>query len=136
MNLPNAPKNIIIDYLKKKISPSLIILFGSAAKGTMRPDSDIDIAFLSDKQFTDYELFLIGQGLADVLQKEVDLVDLNKASTVFQAQVVGNGIAIYCNDEKKRMYFEMIVLKKYARLNEERQRIIDNIKERGSIYGH
>ncbi|MDT9757069.1 nucleotidyltransferase domain-containing protein [Heyndrickxia coagulans] len=35
----------IIAFLKEKINPDFIILFGSYAKGYARPDSDVDIAF-------------------------------------------------------------------------------------------
>jgi hypothetical protein len=76
---------------------------------------------------------MIGQKLASLLDREVDLVDLSKASTVFQVQVVSTGKVIYCNDERRRMFFEMTVLKKYAMLNEERQCILEEIRERGTI---
>jgi predicted nucleotidyltransferase len=125
----------IKEYLKEKLSPYLIILFGSAVKGYMREDSDVDIAFLSDKELNSYEVFLIAQGLADLLGRDVDLVDLKKASTVFQVQVISTGKVIFCSDKTKRMVFEMTALKKYARLNEERECILEKIKERGSIYG-
>jgi len=125
---------LINKYLRKKISPYLIILYGSFAKGKARKDSDVDIAFLSDNKFSDYEIFMIGQGLADILGKDVDLVDLSRSSTVFQTQVISTGKVIYCSNEKKRMLFEMTVLKKYARLNEERQHILKKVMECGSVY--
>lgn len=75
------------------------------------------------------------QELADIFNREVDLINLNTSSTVFKAQVVGTGKRIYCTDETKRMYFEMRVLKSYAMLNEEREVILKKIKERGTVYG-
>ena len=100
----DAFKNILV----KEIEPYVIYLFGSAAAGTMRADSDIDIAFFSNKQITDYELYIISQRLADLIKKEVDLIDLNKASTVFKAQIVGKGKIIYCNDTVRRMDISII----------------------------
>lgn len=126
---------LIKNYLLKKVAPYLIILFGSAAKENMHKDSDIDLGFLSDKKLSSYEIFMIAQGLADILGKEVDLVDLNQASTVFQIQIISSGKIIYCNDEKRRRLFEMVTFKKYTRLNEERRIILEKIKERGSVYG-
>lgn len=125
---------VIIDYLVEKISPYAIYLFGSVVKGNLHPGSDIDIAFLSENKISSYDLFIIAQGLAGILGKEVDLVDLNNATTVFQAQVIGTGKNIYCSDNYKRMVFEMVALKKYARLNEERACILKKIKESGRIY--
>ncbi|MEW6697224.1 MAG: type VII toxin-antitoxin system MntA family adenylyltransferase antitoxin [Bacillota bacterium] len=133
MNIDEKYLTIIKEFLAKKISPYFIVLFGSAAKGKLREDSDIDIAFLSDQRFSDYEVFLYGQELANLLDREVDLIDLEKASTVFQAQVLSTGKVLYCSDEIKKMLFHVLVLKKYARLNEERQCILKKYEERGSL---
>jgi uncharacterized protein len=127
--------DIITDVLIEKLSPFLIILFGSTVKGNVRQSSDIDIAFLSDDKVSDqYEIFLIAQELASKLQRDVDLIDLSQASTVFQAQVVSTGKVIYCTDEHKRAQFEMKILKMYTKLNEERSPILKNIEESGTIY--
>lgn len=42
----------ITNILINKTSAHLIILFGSAAAERMRHDSDIDLAFLSDKELS------------------------------------------------------------------------------------
>lgn len=121
----------IIDFLKENINPYLIILFGSYVKGNFRPDSDIDIAFLSDNKFTNYELFMLAQELADILKYEVDLINLDNASTVFKAQILGTGKIIYCTDDTRRKFFTLRAFKEYALLNEERKVILDRyIKER------
>lgn len=126
--------SLINRYLTEKISPYLIILFGSAVKGNLRKDSDIDIAFLSEKHFDDYDIYIYSQELANILGRDVDLVNLEKASTVFKAQIIGTGKVIYCTDEKKRMLFYMLTYKKYARLNEERQCIFKKLEERGTFF--
>lgn len=126
---------LITKYLRDKLSPFLIYLFGSYAKGYIRPESDVDIAFLSDGEQNDYQIFSTAQGLADIIKRDVHLIDLKKVSTVLQMQVVGSGKVIFCDNEMKRATFEMLTLKKYARLNEERQIILEGVKERGNIYG-
>jgi uncharacterized protein len=128
-------KQIIVDLLVDKVSPYLIILFGSTINGNVHNDSDIDIAFLSnDRNLDKYQLFIIAQELAAKLNRDVDLIDLNQASTVFQAQVVHTGKTIYCTDEQKKANFEMQAFKMYAKLNEERSEILNNIAESGSVY--
>lgn len=127
--------NKAIEMLRKEFNPIVIYLFGSAAKNRLREDSDIDIAFLTDNDVDSYECFMKAQELANIFNREVDLINLNTSSTVFKAQVVGTGKRIYCTDETKRMYFEMRVLKSYAMLNEEREVILKKIKERGTVYG-
>ncbi|MCX8002604.1 MAG: nucleotidyltransferase domain-containing protein [Anoxybacillus mongoliensis] len=128
-------EQIIVETLKDAVSPSVIYLFGSVATRHVRYDSDIDIAFLSDERSLDhYERFMLAQQLAERLQRDVDLIDLKQASTVFQAQIVHSGKVIYCADEQKRAEYEWLVLKMYAKLNEERAEILRNIVESGSVY--
>ncbi|WP_121958036.1 nucleotidyltransferase domain-containing protein [Petrotoga sp. 9PWA.NaAc.5.4] len=125
---------IIKNFLIKNLDVDVIYLFGSSVKNIMREDSDIDIAFLSEKSVDAFDLFLLSQKLADLVGREVDLIDIKKASTVFQTQIISTGLVIYSYDEKKRAIFEMITYKSYARLNEEREEILNKIKESGSIY--
>jgi hypothetical protein len=77
---------------------------------------------------------MLAQELAGKINIDIDLIDLNKASTVFQGQIVSTGKVIYCIDEKKRMDYEMKTLKMYAKLNEERKSIIENVQESGAIF--
>ena len=123
--------NLIIE----KIDPIIIYIFGSYTRNEMREDSDIDIAFFSKKDFTTYEIFMLAQELADIFKREVDLIDLKKASTVFKAQIIGTGDILYCSDENFKTEFQIRSFKEYALLNEEREVIMNSIKERGSVYG-
>ncbi|MFF3024400.1 nucleotidyltransferase domain-containing protein [Gottfriedia sp. NPDC057948] len=132
--IPQEKLQEIIKVLIKKINPYVIILFGSAAENRMRLDSDLDLAYLSDTKLSNYERFLLSQELANILNLNVDLIDLNDASTVFQSEIIQNGKVVYCSDDDRREKFEMKTLKMYAKLNEERIEILNNIKKRGSIY--
>lgn len=127
----------VIDIIKENFDPIVIYLFGSAARNELREDSDIDIAFLTEyNSSTDpYVCFMKSQELADILNRDVDLINLNESSTVFKVQVINNGKILYCKDETERLYFEMRSFKEYAMLNEERNVILKSIKERGSVYG-
>ncbi|HDX9590627.1 TPA: nucleotidyltransferase domain-containing protein [Bacillus pseudomycoides] len=131
------PQNMIasiIEKLTKTVNPYWIIVFGSTAQNRTRADSDIDIAYVSDVALDHYERFLLAQELADIVHRDVDLVDLSQGSTVFQAQIIHEGKTIYCSDEERKIVFEMKVLKMYARLNEERRVIFDAIKKRGAVH--
>lgn len=124
----------VITFLNEKLDPFLIVVFGSTAKGTDRVDSDLDIAYLSDQTIEKYDRFMLSQELAALINKDVDLVDLNQATTVFATQIIQSGKTILCKDDKRRMEFEMKTLKMYAKLNEEREIVIKRIEESGSIY--
>lgn len=123
-------------FLIDKLNPYLIIIYGSAANGRMRADSDIDIAYLSARgeDIQDYDRFKLAQEMAKNLDRDVHLIDLRQVSTVLQAQVVTQGKVILDQEPLRRQEFFMLVLKEYARLNEERAPILDKIKERGTIY--
>jgi uncharacterized protein YutE (UPF0331/DUF86 family)/predicted nucleotidyltransferase len=123
----------IIEKLQETVNPYWIIVFGSTAENREREDSDIDIAYLSDTTLGNYERFLLAQELANIVHRDVDLVDLSEASTVFQAQIIHTGKTIFCSDEKRKVIFEMKTLKMYSKLNEERQIVFDDKKKRGSI---
>ena len=126
-----------LDYIKsfliEELEAELIYLFGSYAVGKTRDDSDLDLAFLSAKEIDDYQRFLTAQKLASKLNIDIDLVDLAKASTVFKTQII-QGDLLFAKNEQQKQQFELLTLKKYARLNEERKEIIEKI-ERGAGNG-
>lgn len=118
----------IVQFLVENCEAFAVILFGSAAKERMRVDSDVDIAYLSHRRISDYERFMMAQRLADVLKRDVDLIDFYRASTVFQAQVVTTGKMLYDGEPFVRQEAFMVALKSYALLNEERSEILAQIE--------
>ncbi|WP_130891197.1 nucleotidyltransferase domain-containing protein [Fusobacterium sp. THCT13E1] len=110
----------------ENIECDFIYIFGSYAKGEQNNDSDVDIAFYSLIKHDSYDIFLLAQEISLQLGKEVDLIQINFSTTVFQKEVVENGILIYEKNKIQREKFENLVLKKYLKLNEERKEIIDN----------
>jgi uncharacterized protein len=110
-------------------------VFGSYAKGNIHKNSDIDIAFFhEDSILTSYDIFIVAQELADILNMEVDLVNLRTASTVFKSQIYTTGMIIYSKDDTLLQKQQMTALSMYAKLNEEREEILKNINESGCIY--
>lgn len=135
MFLSITTKNEIIEFLNKNIKLNLIYIFGSFAKGEGREDSDIDIAIHTFEKIDSYELFIMANELSFLVKRDVQIIDLSEASTVFKAQIVGTGELIYCLDENLRTEFEIRSFKDYVKLNEERQVILESIKKDGKIYG-
>ena len=110
----------------ENIECDFIYIFGSYAKGEQNNDSDVDIAFYSLIRHDSYDIFLLAQEISLQLGKEVDLIQINFSTTVFQKEVIKNSILIYEKNKIQREKFENLVLKKYLKLNEERKEIIDN----------
>ena len=127
---------IIVDLLVAQGGAYTVILFGSYGTGRTHSSSDIDIAFLGDKKLHSYEVFMLAQVLASRVGKEVDLIDLQAASTVMRAQIISSGHVMYCGDDSRRTAFFIRALKEYALLNEERNVILRLIERRGSVYGN
>jgi predicted nucleotidyltransferase len=107
-----------------------IYVYGSFARGEMRADSDIDVAFLHEREFDPVEVFTIAQELASSVHRDVDLIDLHRAPTALRAQVIGEGRRIHTGDELLAGTFEMYTLSDYARLNEERREILESMAAR------
>ena len=125
----------LVEYIKKSI-PDLIALyrFGSQAKGTARPDSDVDLAVLSRVALSELRRFELAQELATQLHRDVDLVDLRSASTVMRMQVISTGECLFTVSDRLQGAFEDLVYSTYARLNEERREILNDVRTRGSVY--
>ncbi|HET9680014.1 MAG TPA: nucleotidyltransferase domain-containing protein [Gammaproteobacteria bacterium] len=134
--MDKTSESIIVKCLRSHF-PGLrmVYLFGSAAADQLRADSDIDIAFLTVHAVNAADIFQISGELATQLKRDVDLVDMKSASTVFRAQIIHTGRRLYCADEYDCDTYADYAFSSYAHLNEERQAILNDIQQRGSVYG-
>lgn len=124
-------EEIIIDFLKKQISGLAgIYIYGSFADESMRPESDIDIGFISSEKIDPVKLWEIQEQLASKLDKDVDLVDLKNVSVILRAEVIEKGIRIFTGNKYDCDYFEMVTYSLYADLNESRAEILEEVKEK------
>lgn len=84
------------------------ILYGSAASGNLRPDSDIDIAVRHQRPLdVDAVIRLVGE-ISAVFGRDADLLDLHRAGPIIKMQVLRHGRPVIINDtgafEQFRMY--------------------------------
>jgi uncharacterized protein len=112
-----------------------IYRFGTAGTEFERADSDIDLGVLGAAPYEAGMLWNVAHEVAAALKRDVDLVDLRTASTVFQARIIAEGDRLYCTNAAYCDGYEMYILSSYARLNEERRGILEDIASRGSIHG-
>ena len=112
-----------------------IYRFGTWGTENERKESDIDLAILLPQPIKSLTLWTLSQDLARQINKEVDLIDLRQASTVMRMQIVAHGKRLFCANEYECERFEDYVFSSYIRFNEERREILEDIKQRGSIYG-
>ena len=128
--------DVLLERLREEF-PALISVycFGSSGTEHERPESDLDLAVYAGGPLPIVKLWRVAQDLASVVGRDVDVVDLSSASTVMRAQVIHGGERFYCADEVGCETFEDYVYSSYARLNEERRGILEDILRRGSVYG-
>ena len=69
----------------------LAILYGSAAAGKMRADSDIDIALLFDRPLSDNKKIELLTRLEQELGRDIDLVDLFFLNGTILKQILSKG---------------------------------------------
>lgn len=135
MFLQDKVKKDIVEFINKELNIKIIYLFGSFAKGEGRQDSDIDLAIYSTSNIDEYELFILAGNLSFKVKRDVQIINIKNASTVFAAQIVGLGEVLYCDDEEFRANYEIRIFKDYAKLNEERAAILEVIERDGKVYG-
>jgi predicted nucleotidyltransferase len=130
-------QGIIDVILRHHPEVQAIYLFGSYGTEYQTPDSDIDLALLlpySPRK----QVPLIRSDCRDELSansaREVDLIDLRNADTVFQNETFRTGRLLQSNDEDARLAFEALVLSLYQKLQEERSGILEQIMESKRVY--
>jgi len=135
-SLSTTHQESIVQLIRAQINdPVAIYLFGSVAADAVHESSDIDIAVLPQEPLSTETRWNLQQELAIALRTDVDLVDLLSASTVMRLQVVSTGELMFEGDSYKRAEFEMVTFSMYARLNEERREILEQVKREGRVYG-
>jgi len=134
--MPPATVFEIVECLRECL-PGLIAVyrFGSSAGGQTHAKSDIDVAFLASAPLDPVARFELQERLAARLRRDVDLVDLQRASTVMRMQVISTGSLLAVFDAVRQEEFEDHAYSAYARLNEERREILEQIRREGRVHG-
>jgi len=125
-----------VQYIVKTLPEILAVyVFGSVSSGQMHVNSDLDLAVYTKSGLDRVDLWHASQKLASIVGRDVDLVDLNTATSVMRMQVVSRGERLFCMNEMLCEQFEDMIFSDYARLNEERSGILADIRQRGAVYG-
>ena len=129
----------IVSILKCYFSElQAVYLFGSHGTEYEQPGSDVDIAVLLPSavaaQTTADNLLDCTTELSSALGKDVDLINLRHANTVFQHEIIFNATLLYVADQYAVDMFEMITMSLYQKLNEERAEILADFINTGRAY--
>jgi len=125
-----------VAFLTREIPDLLgVWVYGSVAKAEDTPESDLDLAFLAQHSLTHEQRIALANELMKQIGRDVDLVDLSIAPTVLRKEIIAYGRRIYCGETLSCETFEDFVFADYARLNEERAEILNDIFQKGSVHG-
>lgn len=106
-----------LDRIFQKEGVVLAYLFGSQARGTTSPMSDIDIAVLFSDEIPREEQFhkklAIGSKLDTIFHINTDIVGLNTAPPLLKHRAVLYGTLIFAQDKSLQRTFQLRVLQEY-----------------------
>jgi uncharacterized protein len=129
--------DIAIQILRRNI-PDLIavIAFGSFGTPYEREDSDLDLAILAEEThpLDAVKIWNLAQEIAIKIGRDVEVINLRKASTVFCFQVLSSGTPVYCSNDLKLAHYDNLIMSMYLRFQEERKDILSDF-EKGIFYG-
>jgi len=118
--------------------------FGSVARGTMTPFSDVDIAVLLAAPLAPYERLeteLAIQGDIEAASgiSPVDVRAIDQAPLLVQGRIVQQGILLYEGDRARRIAFEVATRKRYFDFAPVARRLrdafLDHVHRRGLLHG-
>lgn len=134
-NMKTVEKKLT-EYAAGREEIAAAYLFGSEAAGNVHPGSDVDVAFLfqRDKIPSTDELLQIQDELTSLFEKETDVVVLNDASPIIRMQVLRKGKKVYERNRRAVNTFFVRTLNEYDDLKRVRSVIEEKIT-RGRIYG-
>ncbi len=111
-----------------------IYVYGSATTSNLTKRSDLDVAIKGEQPLDNVTRWEIQEKLAMSINRDVDLLDMNRASLVMRFEVVSTGIRVFCLEDYDIESYETLIYSQYLDFNEIRKPIIAAILERGSVY--
>ena len=105
---------------------SAAYLHGSTAKGTARPDSDIDIALLpvSREKISTYERLQYAAELEEILHRTIDLGILKTDNLIYAKEVIASGERLFTKNQLHSDLFVATALAMYAELQQQRKEVL------------
>jgi len=95
-------------------------LFGSRARGTARPDSDLDLAIVLPRDLGDAERGRIKLQIIDALTatlgalgERADIVDLDRAGSAVAFAAISAGQCVFIRDRADRVRLEARIARRY-----------------------
>ena len=129
-------KTAILACIQQRVAGLLALYaFGSQVQGTAGTHSDLDLAVLVKGYVDPLVLWELASEAADIAGCPVDLLDLRRASTVMQQQVLVKGEHWWVAEGPEAGLFECAVLSEKLELDRARAPLLRDIERDGRVYG-
>lgn len=108
----------LVREFKKRRCINCLYLFGSRAKGAVKPLSDIDIGVILNKNVsrskaTDFKLELLSKAAEILGTDEIDLIVLNEAPPDLTFNILRDGKILFCRSRKDFFDFREAAISNY-----------------------
>ncbi len=114
-------KKLIADEFRNQKGLVAVLLYGSYARGTPRPTSDVDIAVLYSSEETIPDAISLWELQCQLRQKlsmDVDLICLNKADPIIGNQIYRNHLPVIVKEPTSLAEYFVLLSSEYAELKE------------------
>ncbi len=108
LSLPEGTRTTIDEVLDRSVA--LCVVFGSAVRGRLTPQSDIDIGIAAERPLDAADLIEIADKLSSALHREVDLIDLRNTHGLILSEALTGGVFVRRLDKEllTRLMLEVI----------------------------
>ncbi|MCI0550800.1 MAG: nucleotidyltransferase domain-containing protein [Anaerolineae bacterium] len=124
------PSQEKLSPIAKRFGLRFIVLFGSAARGKMHEESDIDVGVLTDRPMTFNKRLKLWYELSNLFHAEIDLAVLNHPNPLFGFEVARDSRLLYERDKNAWENWKSYVVRHYWDTAKFRQDLQKRLAER------
>ena len=126
----------LVELLRSRLDGLLAVYaFGSRVHGLADKHSDLDLAVLVRGYADPLVLWALASEAVEIAGCPVDLLDLRRASTVMQQQVLTKGERWWAAHGDEAGLFECAALSEKLELDRARAALLRDIERDGRVYG-
>lgn len=109
-----------------------VYLLGSALRGNLGPESDIDLALMLEEgaKMSPLERLKIANNLAYKLERSVDLGEISSANLVYSREVFLSGVPVFQRNPEKAALRRAGLMGMYIQFNLDRKEVLDAYRAR------
>lgn len=104
-----------------------VYLLGSAVRGNLGPESDIDLALMLEEgaKMSSRERLEIASDLAYKLERSVDLGEISSANLVYSREAFLSGVPVFQRNPEKASLRRAGLMGMYIQFNLDRKEVLD-----------